>query len=778
MYKKFFGFIDRPFQLLPNPAYLFLSRSHEETLAHLVYAVSHGDGFVEVTGEVGTGKTTLCRVFLESLDDDVEVAYIFNPKLNALQLIKAINDEFGIQSDAENIKDLIDILNTFLIEKKGEGKTSILLIDEAQNLSMEVLEQLRLLSNLETSSDKLLQIILVGQPELADMLASRELRQLSQRITLRCQLSPLGPTESIEYIKHRINVASQEPFVKFTKAAYRLIYKYSGGVPRLINIVCDRALLTAFGYHKHTISGSIVKGAVKELTKTGELKPATITLLRKDVLGAAAICLALLLLILFYPKNLNINSLIKTKSADKNVQVVDVAPDVKKEITSPTTPSPVPEKLEQKNKPEPGKKGEPVIKPQVTEPEIKAIPAVPKATEKSPPNSAIKLAQATKAIGQKKLPPEKKLNIKAIPVVPSEKEKSPSVSTKKLAQKIKKLEPGKPPQATKPEIKTALKETSAKEKQLPVQSPKQVQTIRASKQKKASQVIEPEIKTIPKTAALAEKSPLDQTQKQPQINIATAPKMKTVQEQQPKIIEPEVKAIPIEPYAAKKPLPDAKQKKIQAKNDFEQFLLEMDIGSSRYEAITVAVRRWDKNAAVKKQIIGKLNDAEYFRLAAQQNGLSVRKVEGSLNVLKSLNMPAVLELQVPGNSSPGYLTISEISNNKVTLNRGADTIEIDGKQLSKYWAGIIYLPWKNFLNFTGTIPINSPGESTVALKKLLQELGHKGLTINNTYDERTKQIIKNIQEKNRINNDGVVGSLTKIAIYNEKKDLQIPRIVK
>ena len=219
MYKNFFSFRERPFKLVPNPAYLFLSKSHEEVLAHLTYAVIQGDGFVEITGEVGAGKTTLCRAFLENLDNNTKAAYVFNPNLNSIQLLKAINDEFGIASDADNTKDLIDRLNSFLIAKKAQGKNVILIIDEAQNLTTEVLEQLRLLSNLETSRGKLLQIILVGQPELGEKLDSHELRQLDQRITLKCQLVPLTYKEVQGYIQHRINIASRKAGIQFTGAA-------------------------------------------------------------------------------------------------------------------------------------------------------------------------------------------------------------------------------------------------------------------------------------------------------------------------------------------------------------------------------------------------------------------------------------------------------------------------------------------------------------------------------------------------------------------------------
>jgi general secretion pathway protein A len=271
MYNSFFGFKERPFQLVPNPAYLFLSRGHEEAMAHLLYAISQGDGFVEITGEVGTGKTTLCRAVLENLDKFTEAAYIFNPKLDSLQMLKAIHDEFGILSDADNVKDLIDTINVFLMKKKVEGKKVVVIVDEAQNLDKDVLEQLRLLSNLETTTSKLLQIVLVGQPELGEMLDSRELRQLGQRIGLSCHLVPLTYEETREYIRHRIQVASQkQPEVEFARDACRAIYRYSGGIPRLINIACDRALLTAFSLNRKKITGTIARASIREVAGRGD----------------------------------------------------------------------------------------------------------------------------------------------------------------------------------------------------------------------------------------------------------------------------------------------------------------------------------------------------------------------------------------------------------------------------------------------------------------------------------------------------------------------------
>jgi general secretion pathway protein A len=265
MYNGFFGFKEKPFKLVPNPDFLFLGRTHEEALAHLTYAVSQGDGFVEITGEVGTGKTTLCRVFLENLDKDIEAAFIFNPKLDSVQLLKAIHIELSIPFTDENPVSLTNSLNEFLLEKKALGKSVLVLIDEAQNLDRETLEQLRLLSNLETTRSKLLQIILVGQPELCDILDSYEMRQLRQRINLSCHILPLTRRETHDYISHRVNVALRKPETLFTPKAIDLIYAYSGGIPRLINIACDRSLLAAYSLNRKKVTPPIIKIAIREL---------------------------------------------------------------------------------------------------------------------------------------------------------------------------------------------------------------------------------------------------------------------------------------------------------------------------------------------------------------------------------------------------------------------------------------------------------------------------------------------------------------------------------
>ena len=269
MYTRFWGFREKPFRQVPNPEFLFLSQTHEEALAHLNYVLVEGEGFLMITGEVGTGKSTLCRAFFQKLAADTACAYIFNSKLDPLQLLKSINAEFGIAAEEETSKALTDVLNNFLIEKRRAGHKAIIVIDEAQNLPVESLEQVRLLSNLETTHEKLLHLVLVGQPELGDMIDSFALRQLGQRIHLACHLQPLTFAETVAYIRHRIHLVSEKPQMPFEKGALRAIYAFSKGVPRLINTACDRMLLAAYLKNRSRISAGMASRIVEELVHRG-----------------------------------------------------------------------------------------------------------------------------------------------------------------------------------------------------------------------------------------------------------------------------------------------------------------------------------------------------------------------------------------------------------------------------------------------------------------------------------------------------------------------------
>ena len=296
MYAQFFGLKQEPFSIAPDPRYLFMSERHREALAHLLYGVGGGGGFVLLTGEIGAGKTTVCRAFLEQIPKRCNVAYIFNPKLTVPELLRSVCDEFHIPlpehaPGTATVKDHLDPLNAFLLRTHAVGQNNVLIIDEAQNLSADVLEQLRLLTNLETSERKLLQIVLIGQPELRDMLARPELEQLAQRVIARFHLGALTESETAHYIRHRLTVAGLNRPLPFDRPARKRVHELSRGVPRRINLLCDRALLGAYAEGKSRVDTEIVDKAATEVFGKPKL-----ALLPRGRLGLAAIGVAGLVL--------------------------------------------------------------------------------------------------------------------------------------------------------------------------------------------------------------------------------------------------------------------------------------------------------------------------------------------------------------------------------------------------------------------------------------------------------------------------------------------------
>ncbi|MGB5253712.1 MAG: AAA family ATPase, partial [Sedimenticolaceae bacterium] len=271
-YEQYFGLREHPFSITPDPRFVYLSESHRAALEHLDYgAASGGNGFVLLSGDVGTGKTTICRTFLERLPPKTEVILILNPVLTLNEFLLTICDELDlvIEGNRDSNKNLIDNLNRFLLQVYAVGHKTILIVDEAQNLTHELLEQIRLLTNLESNTDKLLQIFLIGQPELRDMLKRPELLQVSQRITSRFHLGPLNKKETRAYIERRLEVAGA-PDIPFTASAIRRIYAFSKGVPRLINVLCDKALLSAYQRSAEKIDAKIILDAERRVLGNGE----------------------------------------------------------------------------------------------------------------------------------------------------------------------------------------------------------------------------------------------------------------------------------------------------------------------------------------------------------------------------------------------------------------------------------------------------------------------------------------------------------------------------
>ncbi|MGB5424136.1 MAG: AAA family ATPase [Desulfobacterales bacterium] len=568
MYNKFFLFREKPFKLVPNPEYYYVSRSHEEAMAHLKYAIAEGEGFVEITGEVGTGKTTLCRVFLDNLDDRTEVAYIFNPRLGPTQLLKTIADELGVKCRTGDTKELIDAFNNYLIDMKTAGKTVVLLVDEAQNLTRNVMEQLRLLSNLETNRSKMLQIILVGQPELGELLDSYDLRQLAQRITLSCHLSPLSFREVREYIEHRIQIASTRTPVVFTHSAYRLIYRYSTGIPRLINIVCDRALLTAFGRNQKKINGAIVRAAISELSERGKKRSRLRELKKPALVLTVVLCVAALLF--WYYRIRPVESVETVKNGPEDVQ-----------------------------------------------------------------------AQAPSSL-------------------------------------------------------------------------------------------------VPFTEPVSDDTPAQ-----------TSP-------------------------ASQPPVDDPNG----ASTDLSKFIQDMDARSARHIALQTVLELWDVKSRIDPALDERTDNDTFFEMAAGQNGLAMLRLDCRLEILQKLNLPAIISVSLPGGSSSGFLTVLGIKDKQVTLGRARlnETITVTEEVLKPFCTDGVYVPWKDFMSPDGLAPNRSPRNAIAALKNQLNEIGYTQLDTGPSYDERTKETVRQIQRKYGLEPDGIVGALTKIVLFNENQRLDIPHI--
>ena len=296
MYSNFYGFKKEPFHITPDPEFLFLSPSHKQALGSIIYGVINKKGFVVITGEVGVGKTTILRSYLEKVDKPkVKIIYIFNAALSFKNLLNTIYKELGLDAKTDDVVELLDQLYPILLEEYKQGHTVLLIVDEAQNMSVETLENLRMLSNLETSKDKLLQIVLIGQTEFEKMLNLHELRQLEQRIAIRSTIVPFTKEESIDYIKHRLAMVAIDDTPVFTRGALKKIVREAKGIPRTLNILCDNALITGFGYKKKPVNTKIVKEVIADFG--GKAKPS----LLRWVLAPTALILLIAGLFLIYP---------------------------------------------------------------------------------------------------------------------------------------------------------------------------------------------------------------------------------------------------------------------------------------------------------------------------------------------------------------------------------------------------------------------------------------------------------------------------------------------
>lgn len=296
MYKEFYNLKERPFEINPDPDYLFLSESHQEALAHMIYAAQGRKGFTVITGEVGTGKTTLVHAFLNRLNGKVKTAYIFNPKLTSVDFLRYICEDFGLKEEKHSKGQYVALLHNWLLEHYSRDEQMILIIDEAQSLPPALLEEVRLLTNLETPKSKLLQVMLVGQPELNAVLDSHSFRQLKQRVSLRYHLQPFSEEDTNKYIEKRLSRAGAiDPHI-FTARALRDIYDYSKGIPRLINVVCDNALVTGYALTQKVIGHKIIEEVIKKL----EGRPDILKKKNKRIIFWILLLVVMAFLVVFY----------------------------------------------------------------------------------------------------------------------------------------------------------------------------------------------------------------------------------------------------------------------------------------------------------------------------------------------------------------------------------------------------------------------------------------------------------------------------------------------
>jgi general secretion pathway protein A len=328
MYEKFYGLKEKPFNMTPDPEFLFFTEQHTEAFEHLRYGIRERRGFIEITGEVGAGKTTLCRALLNEFEEETKIALILNPFLTDIELLRTINEEFYIDASGESKKTLLDSLDEFLIEQHSQNNNVVLVVDEAQNLPTDTLEQIRIISNLETVKAKLIQIVLVGQPELREKLMRRELRQLNQRITVRYHINALNRKEAAQYISHRLKIAGSAGEIVFSDAAVDEIYSFSKGIPRMINVICDYALLTGYVAETFEITRDIVKKARKEVqcTELGSgFKTRFIERWKPVMVGSAAAILVFALGTILYPKYFNSTSQPTQRNIDNTPYMGNIA---------------------------------------------------------------------------------------------------------------------------------------------------------------------------------------------------------------------------------------------------------------------------------------------------------------------------------------------------------------------------------------------------------------------------------------------------------------------
>ena len=625
VYNSFFKLHDEPFRLTPDPRYLFPSGKHREVLAHLRLGISESGGFVCITGDVGTGKTTLVRAFLDQLEPGTAYAYLFNPPQSPLELLQTINAEFGLPSTATSRKVLVDALNAFLLAQRRAGHRTLVVVDEAQALLPEVLEELRLLSNLETATTKLLQIVLFGQPQLAAVLQSADLAQLNQRITLRWHLGPLDAGETAAYVRHRLRIAAGGiDTLIFTRRALTLIHRHTSGIPRLINMFSHRCLLAAFGAEHRQVTRRTVEKVHAEIQRIPLLGGATLPRwpVRRIAWGAAGAGVAAAVAF----------GLLVLRPAVFTTHTPAGAGNGSRAAVSAGEPGAASGSA--------GTRGE---RGGVAKPDEAGAPG--KAAERG-----------------------------------------------RLARMVAKAEPtvaGAP--APVNGAAAAAEMAAATQGAIPAEAARAL------------------------TAAVATLSAGDAT----------------------------------------------------------QMLLAQGEASSIVDAVNVSLRRWGEHPLIETEKVVPID----LDAIATGRDLHHLALSGTMNMLRVLNLPAILELMFADADGARYALLGGVAGDTYTLELGDRSVKVDRGYLDEHWLGQAHIIWRDFENLAPTLKRGSIGSRVGRLQEMLSEIGFYSGPITNIFGDETEAAVAAFQRSRKLFADALVGQFTRIVLYDALGEYPHPRLV-
>jgi len=726
MYCSYYGIQEKPFSITPDPKYLYLGKTHKEAFAHLIYGIRERGGFIVITGEIGTGKTTLCRALLNHLDSDTLVAFIINPTLSALELLKSINEDFGLPSGGGTKKELIDELNRFLLEKREQGKNTVLMIDEAQNLDMEVLEHIRLLSNLETDTEKLIQIILIGQPEFREMLEQPRLLQLDQRVTVRYHLSPLSKEETGAYIRHRLAVAGAEDKIRFSPDAVKRIGQCTRGVPRLINVLCDRALLMGYGQRTRDINKRMINPAYAEVAGRERIQAfkSFFSVARRGLVPG--LTLALVVILIAFMLN---HWYFRDDAGFKGMEKKDRAGIV-------VTPRPSRDKAEvpaRRIARPPSAGAVQGTSPEKTLPREVDVPV--KHDRKAVEPQAVQAASQGGSQGE---------NVR---VETQDNWEGPvTVAT---------VEPDQvsiPGASLPPEEEEPLSESP--DVLVNQQGVQPVSGGDASKETTVAVLPDREEGSRVEGAAVRE----DETEKNVDEEAALRADPKPRKEGELRIVS-------------------GQEGEDGLRKNLLLSLSEQTVRATRDRAIRAVVNEWMRYTPVRNSDGSGILLPDIFK-AAQNLGFHCYRLAGDMDRIKAMNLPAILDLRLGERLGKRYVALVSLKGSHAEISPAlADgTRSLPLKLLEDYWQGTAYILWKDWVGGRGLIVNGMRGDAVDWLQGSLQDLGYRSVGPSGVYDLHTWMAVRRFQRDRDLDEDGVFGPQTKICLFHALRHFRMPAL--